>query len=244
MAGAIIVSGLQQAATFFIAGTDTGVGKTRVTVALLAAARAERMAVRGMKPVAAGAELHDGRMISTDAVNIAAITRQSTPYEELNPYCLLEPISPHIAADRAKIAIDKYLIAEIAGKLGQGCDLLLIEGAGGWYTPISERESMADVARVLGCPVILVVGLRLGCLNHARLTLEAIAASDCHLAGWISNQIDPCFAAIAENLATLELLLGSKSLAHLSYAPDTADDAQQLRAALPRLRVSRINQNA
>jgi dethiobiotin synthetase len=226
------------AESYFVAGTDTGVGKTRVTAALLAAGRAAGLSVAGMKPVASGAELISGRMASADAVQLAAASSQSTDYEDLNPYCLEVAISPHIAAKLANIAIDIAKIVTIARKLQAQSDLLLIEGAGGWYTPISEQKSMADLARALGTPVLLVVGLKLGCLNHARLSLEAIRRSGCHFAGWIGNHIDSGFMAPAENLATLRQLLGAEPLALLPYSAQGSSDAPHMHSALLRLRSS------
>jgi len=224
------------AASYFVAGTDTGVGKTRVTAALLAAGRAEGLTVTGMKPVASGAERIAGRMASADALQLMAASGQLTPYEEVNPYCLEIAVSPHIAAKLAKITIDIAQIATIASKLRQGSDLLLIEGAGGWYTPVGEGESMADLAQALGVPVLLVVGLKLGCLNHARLSLEAIRRSGCRFAGWVGNHVDPDFMAPAENLHTLRQLLGAEPLALLRHATDSEGDAAQLRGALRGLR--------
>ena len=226
-------------ATFFITGTDTGVGKTRVTAGLLAAAQAAGLKVEGMKPVASGAESLDGRLVAEDALRIAMATAADISYEDLNPYCLLESISPHIAAHRANISVDIGKIVEIVHRLQQNRELLLIEGAGGWYTPIGERESLADLARVLAVPVVLVVGLRLGCLNHARLTVEAIGRSGCRFAGWIANHVDPAFEACEENLATLERLLGAAPLGAMPYAIDRTGDPAHLRDALLRLRASR-----
>ena len=224
---------------FFVAGTDTGVGKTRVTTGLLVAARADGLRVVGMKPVASGADRQDGRLVSDDALRIAAASGEPIAYEDLNPYCLLEPISPHIAANRADIKVDIDKIVEISRRLRNGRDLLLIEGAGGWYTPINELQSLASLAVALGSPVILVVGLKLGCLNHARLTFEAIARSGCRFAGWIANHIEPDFEACDENLATLTHLLGAAPLGVLHYAIDSVGDARQLRGALLHLRISR-----
>lgn len=224
---------------FFVAGTDTGVGKTRITAGLLAAGRAAGLSVAGMKPVASGAERREGRLVCDDALRIAAASGQTTPYEELNPYCLLDAISPHIAANRQNIGIDIGKIAEISYHIASGHALLLIEGAGGWYTPISEAESMADLARVLAVPVLLVVGLRLGCLNHARLTREAIEGSGCSFAGWIANRIDADFDASAENLAMLGRLLGAPPLAVLPYSIDATHDVQHLRGALSHLHAAR-----
>lgn len=222
-------------ASYFVAGTDTGVGKTRVTVGLLAAGREAGLRVAGMKPVAAGARLHDGHMINEDAAMIADVTGQNSPYELLNPYCLVDAVSPHIAAQRAKRHIDIRVIVAGARQIASGIQLFLIEGAGGWYAPISARESMADVARALDVPVLLIVGLKLGCLNHARLTLEAIRESGCRFAGWAGSVIDPDFAALEENCATLEQLLEAPPMALLPYRPDRSADARHLAAALPRL---------
>jgi dethiobiotin synthetase len=223
---------------FFVAGTDTGVGKTRVTAALLAAGRAAGLSVTGMKPVASGGELISGRVASADALQLAAASGQLTDYAELNPFCLEVAVSPHIAAKLANIEIDIAKIVTIARRLQARTDLLLIEGAGGWYTPISERASMADLARALEVPVLLVVGLKLGCLNHARLSLEAIDHGGCRLAGWIANHIDPEFMAPAENLATLRQLLGAEPLAVLPHSPETDNDAAHARGALQRLRTT------
>lgn len=223
-------------ATYFIAGTDTGVGKTRVTAGLLAAACEAGLKVAGMKPVAAGAVRRDGRLVSEDALAIAAASGQDTPYDELNPYCLLEPISPHIAANRANIRIDIDRIAETARRMTLNHELLLIEGAGGWYTPLGAGESMADLARALAARVVLVVGMRLGCLNHARLTREAIGRSGCRYAGWIASGVDPRFEAVDENLATLASLLGAPPLGVLPFERDSTRDALHLREALSHLR--------
>jgi dethiobiotin synthetase len=222
-------------ASYFIAGTDTGVGKTRLTAGLLAAGRAAGLKVAGMKPVAAGAEWHDGRLFNADAAMIADVSGQNTPYEWLNPYCLPDAVSPHIAARRANVHIDIGVILASARQLSAGRQLLLIEGAGGWHTPISASESMADIACALGVPVLLVVGLKLGCLNHARLTLAAIRASGCRYAGWAGSQVDPDFEALQENCATLEQLLGAAPIAILTHQPDRSADARLLAGALPLL---------
>lgn len=232
------------APAYFVAGTDTGVGKTRVTAALLAAGRSAGMTVVGMKPVASGAERIDGQMASADALQLAAASGQSTAYDDLNPYCLEEAISPHIAAKMANIDVSIPKIVAISRRLRAQADLLLIEGAGGWYTPISAQETMAELARALGSPVLLVVGLKLGCLNHARLTLEAIGRSGCGFAGWIGNRIDPGFAAVEENLATLNQLMGTAALGLLPHALEIGNDAALMRATLVRLLASRSRQIA
>ena len=226
---------LFKCAAYFIAGTDTGVGKSRVTGGLLRAARELKAPVAGMKPVAAGSILKDNRQISEDALYIEHNSGQIAPYELLNPYCLPEPISPHIAAERAGIRIDIARIVSAARRLAEGQNLLLIEGAGGWYAPISATETMADVARALAIPVVLVVGLRIGCLNHALLTAQAIERCGCTLHGWIGSQLEPQFAAREENIAMLTRMLRQPPMALLAHAPDWSGDALQLRAAAAQL---------
>jgi dethiobiotin synthetase len=202
------------------------------------------MKAAGMKPVAAGAERRDGRLVSEDALLLAAASGQGTAYGDLNPFCLMEPISPHIASNRADIRIDIDKIVEIARRMALVHELLLIEGAGGWYTPTGAGESMADLARALAAPIVLVVGLRIGCLNHARLTLEAIEWGGCHCAGWIASGVDPEFAALEENLATLASLLGAPPLGVLPYGRDSTRDALQLRGALLRLRSAQSSEQS
>src|SRR5664279_4960835 len=163
--------------SYFVAGTDTGVGKTRVTGAVLAAAREKGVHAAGMKPVATGCFWKDGHLISEDALYISQNSQQVSTYDQLNPYALAEPLSPHIAARRAGVRIDIERIVEAAQELAQAHELLLVEGTGGWLAPIGGGRTMADVARALAVPVVLVVGLRLGCLNHAQLTAAAIRAT-------------------------------------------------------------------
>ena len=166
---------------------------------------------------------------------IADVSGQNTPYDWLNPYCLADPVSPHIAARRANVHIDIGVITAAARRIAAGRQLFLIEGAGGWHAPISSSESMADVARALDVPVLMVVGLKLGCLNHARLTHAAIRESGCRFAGWAGCQVDPEFAALADNCATLEQLLGAPPIAILPHRPDRSEDARWLAAAVPQL---------
>lgn len=217
---------------FFVTGTDTGVGKTHVTASLLAAGRAAGLAVAGMKPVASGAAHVDGRWVSEDALRLARASGQSTLYRDLNPYCLREPVSPHIAAKLENIDVDIGVIEAISLALYKSHDLLLIEGAGGWYTPIGDGKSMADIAVAVGYPVLLVVGLRLGCLNHARLTLEGIRAAGCDCAGWVCNEIDPGMASREANRTTLVGLLGGPPLAILPFSMSGEPDPDNASSAL------------
>jgi dethiobiotin synthetase len=218
-------------AAYFIAGTDTSVGKTRVTTALLRDMRRSGLKVAGMKPVAAGAEWHNNHWINEDAILISSSSGQLTPYEQLNPYCLPDPLSPHIAADLAGISIDPGVIRRHFNDIRANHDLTLVEGAGGWLAPISLSQTMADIATRLGLPVVLVVGIRLGALNHAQLTYRAIRESGLDFAGWIGSVLQNEFPALPENLKLLEHVLGGPALAVLPHCDSAADDERHLAAA-------------
>lgn len=185
----------------FVAGTDTGVGKTWVATRLLRAWVDAGYRAAGMKPVAAGAEATPEGLRNDDALALQAAGNVPLPYEVLNPVCLPRPTSPHLAAEAAGIEINIETIRANFRRIVSISDLVLVEGAGGWWAPIGDPPepgqrgpTMEDVARTLDLPVLLVVGLRLGCLNHALLTAEAIRASGLPLAGWVANPIDPAFS--------------------------------------------------
>lgn len=202
----------------FVTGTDTGVGKTVVACALVRGLRALGLRVAVMKPVASGAErTPGGGLRNADALALAASAGYEGPYEDLNPYCFEPPISPHIAAKEAGIEIDTSRIRHVYDTLAAQADWVVVEGAGGWYAPLNERQTMADIAWGLTVPALLVVGLKLGCLNHAHLTQVGIEAHGVTFAGWVANAIDPDFARPAENLAALERLLGAAPLASVPY---------------------------
>lgn len=175
--------------SYFVTGTDTGVGKTWWTVRLLQTAARANKRVLGLKPIAAGAFRTPLGLRNDDATALQAASTVALPYEQINPICLPLPASPHLAARAAGVEIDSHQLALELRRVAARADLTLIEGAGGWLAPISEQETMADLARHLGAPVLLVVGLRLGCLNHALLTAESIAAHGLQLAGWIANEL-------------------------------------------------------
>lgn len=198
---------------FFITGTDTGVGKTLVSCALLHAFAARGKTVVGMKPVAAGYE--NGRWVDVGAL-IAASTI-SAPREQVNPYALMPPIAPHIAAQQAGIEIDIGIIRQACLELQNLAEVVIVEGSGGFLIPLSERHDGADLARALGLPVILVAGMRLGCLNHALLTAQAVRAAGLPLAGWVANLIDPCMLAFEENVRALEQRLHCPLLGVLPF---------------------------
>lgn len=207
------------AAGFFVTGTDTGIGKTVVACALARAfaAAGERVAV--MKPIASGAERGPEGLRNADALALIEAASVPLTYAQVNPYCFEPAISPHIASEDANISIDIGTIKAGFEALRAISDRVIVEGAGGWLAPISARESMEDLARALGVPVVLVVGLRLGCLNHAELSGRAIAAHGAGFAGWVANRLSPPMEREAENLATLTRRLGAPPLAIVPYAP-------------------------
>lgn len=196
---------------YFITGTDTGVGKTLVACALLRALAARGARVVGMKPVAAGSE--DGKF--RDVESLVAAGNVAAPREWVNPYAFEPPVAPHLTADRTGVRIELPVILAAYRMLRTVAERVVVEGAGGFRVPLNEGEDMADLARVLGLPVILVVGLRLGCLNHALLTAGAVRDSGLRLAGWVANAIDPGMLETDGNVATLEARLGCPLLARL-----------------------------
>lgn len=202
---------------FFVTGTDTGVGKTVVSAALTRALVASGLRVAVMKPIASGSEPSPEGPRNSDALTLMAAANVSAPYEVVNPYCFLPPISPHIAAREAHVAIDLALLRSRFDSLASTADRVVVEGAGGWLAPISDTETMADLAAALSLPVLLVVGLRLGCLNHALLTRESLSARGVAFAGWIANAVDPNFDRPAENLAALTARLGEPPLARVPF---------------------------
>lgn len=204
---------------FFITGTDTGVGKTLFSAALLHALADLGVRAAGMKPVAAGAESRDGAWVNEDVAMLAAASNVKAPAELANPYLFREAIAPHLAADHKGVAIEIPRIAAALDALAGLADVVVVEGVGGFRVPLGPRRDSADLAVRLGLPLILVVGMRLGCLNHALLTAEAIAARGLELAGWVANRIDPAMAAYDENLAALASRLPAPMLAELPSMP-------------------------
>jgi dethiobiotin synthetase len=205
---------------YFVTGTDTGVGKTLVTAALLRRLRAAGVVVAGMKPVAAGAMDGPEGRANEDALQLQAESSVRHPYAVVNP-CLYEPaIAPHIAAAESGVAIDLDRIAAAFRVLAASVDVLLAEGAGGFLVPMDDERSCAGIPALLGMDVILVVGLRLGCLNHALLTAEAIAARGLTLAGWVGNCVVPEFPRREANVATLESRLPAPCLGIVPWLHD------------------------
>jgi dethiobiotin synthetase len=209
----------------FVTGTDTGVGKTVVAAALIRSLARQGVRVAAMKPVAAGARMTPSGLRNADALALLQAANVAAPYETVNPYCFAAPIAPHIGALDARVAVDIDLIRQRFDELAGVADCVVVEGAGGWLTPISSSASMADVASALALPVVLVVGLRLGCLNHALLTARALAAHSAGLAGWVGNSIDPAFERAADNIAALEKRLrpAAAIVPYASHAPEALE---------------------
>jgi dethiobiotin synthetase len=207
----------------FITGTDTGVGKTVIAAALIRALVRAGLRVAAMKPVASGAHLSPGGLRNADALALLQAANVAAAYENVNPYCFAPPIAPHIAAREARALIDTALLQERFNELAALADCVVVEGAGGWLTPIGPVQTMADVASALHLPVVLVVGLKLGCINHAHLTARALANHGAGFAGWIGNSIAPEFDRKTATIAALENILKEPAAAIVSYASQTPE---------------------
>lgn len=198
---------------YFITGTDTEIGKTTVAAGLLRAARLRGLSTAAVKPVAAGCMRTADGLRNDDALTLQAECEPPLAYELLNPVALEPAIAPHIAAEEAGLQLTARHLAQACRQVFQhNADMTLVEGAGGWRVPLNDRQTLADLAIELGEPVILVVGLRLGCINHALLTLESIAADGLHVAGWVANQVDPQMDRQQSNLDTLRKLISAPLL--------------------------------
>jgi dethiobiotin synthetase len=208
------------AAGVFVAGTDTGVGKTVAAVAMLRAWVAAGARAVGMKPVAAGLDGATG--LNADVVALDAAGNVEAPLADRNPYAFAPPIAPHLAASEAGVAIDLASIGAAYRRLASRADVVVVEGAGGVLVPLDDgRHDMLDVVSSLGLPVVLVVGVRLGCLNHALLSALAVRARGLPLAGWIASRIDPAMARADDNVAWLRRRIAAPLLADLG-SPDAA----------------------
>lgn len=215
---------------FYVTGTDTGIGKTIASTALLHALRARGQRAVGMKPVASGCAREADGWRNEDAL---ALQEASTPrprYDDLNPYALPLPLAPELAAADAGVQLELAPIAAAFDRLRAQADVVVVEGVGGWAAPLSATLDQADLARALRLPVVLVVGLRLGCLNHARLSAAAIAADGLQCIGWIGNEIDPAMERIDDNMAMLRARLPMPCWGRLPYRPQP--QAEQLAAQL------------
>jgi dethiobiotin synthetase len=215
---------------YFVTGTDTGVGKTLIACALLRAFAARGRRVVGMKPVAAGVTWGEGGWRNEDVAALAEASNVQAAREWINPYLLAAPVAPHLAAAAEGVAIDFGRIERSLAQLRAVADIVVVEGVGGFRVPLNDREDSADLAARLMLPVVLVVGMRLGCLNHALLTAEAIGARGLRLAGWVANRIEPGMARAAENVAALSERLGAPLIGDVPFMrePRAAEAASAL----------------
>lgn len=204
---------------YFVTGTDTGVGKTFASCALLRAFAQQGQRSLGMKPIAAGCEIINGHLVSDDALQLLAAGNVVATPQDITPYAFAPPIAPHIAAQETGQIIEIASIVENLHILQKRADVVIVEGVGGFCVPINKQQTTADLAITLNLPVILVVGMRLGCLNHALLTAQAIRHCGLHLAGWIANNLPPDMPQLMNNILILEELLKSPLLATLAYTP-------------------------
>jgi dethiobiotin synthetase len=205
--------------SLFVTGTDTGVGKTVAASALVHRLRREGLRVAGMKPVASGCERTSDGLRNEDALALQAASDPHPDYADVNPYALEIPTAPQLAARAAGIRVDPVMLLAAHARLAARADLVVVEGAGGWLAPMDDGLDQGDFARAIEAPVVLVVGLRLGCLSHARLSARAIVDDGFALLGWIGNTVDPAFA---ERDAYVELLrdaLPAPCLGVLPFAP-------------------------
>ena len=203
----------------FITGTDTGVGKTLAACALLHAYARRGLRAAGMKPVAAGASVEDGALVNEDVVALRAAANVHAPADLVNPYCFAPAIAPHIAAELAGVTVDIERIAAAYAALASHAQRIVVEGAGGFRVPLGAHIDTADLARTLATPVVLVVGMRLGCLNHALLTADSVRAAGLTLAGWIANHVDADMMYAARNVGALEARLETPLIARIPYTP-------------------------
>lgn len=213
--------------SYFVTGTDTGVGKTLISCALLHAFAAQGKSAVGMKPVAAGC---DDDNLNEDVKKLRAASNISAGLGQINPYSLYQPIAPHIAALHAGVRINLEHILESYRELASQAEVVIVEGAGGFLIPLNDTEDSADLAGALGLPVILVVGMRLGCLNHALLTMRAIQGCGLECAGWVANVLDADMAALNENIQALQQRIDAPMLGVVQHhaPPEARAAATQL----------------
>lgn len=211
--------------TFFIAGTDTNVGKTLVAAGLLVAAKNQGLTTAALKPVAAGCEKTDAGLRNSDALLLQSVITEPLVYEQINPIALEAAIAPHIAAQQEKRVLSADRLAGFCRGSLNLADFTLVEGAGGWRVPLNPQETLADVAKILRLPVILVVGVRLGCINHALLTVEAIRNDGLQLAGWVANCIDADMPVLHENIHSLAARIPAPCLGVVPWLDNVAPQA-------------------
>ncbi|MCC4586080.1 dethiobiotin synthase [Xanthomonas sp. NCPPB 1067] len=216
---------------FYVTGTDTGIGKTMASTALLHALRARGHTAVGMKPVASGCDHTPQGWRNEDALALQAASNPQPDYATLNPYALPAPLAPELAAAEVGVSLSLEPLVHAFAQLRAQAQHVVVEGVGGWAAPLSATLDQADLVRALRLPVVLVVGVRLGCINHARLTAAAIAADGVECIGWIANEVDPQMERIEENIGMLGQRLAMPCWGRIRWRPgaDAASQAQELR---------------
>ena len=211
---------------FFVAGTDTGVGKSIVSAGLLKAASDQGKTTLGLKPIAAGCDETPEGLRNEDAVLLQQYSTEKVAYELVNPIALKEPMAPHIAAAREgkRLSIQRT-VGYVRGAMTTKAGLTLVEGAGGWRVPLNQVENMGHLVKALDLPVILVVGIRLGCINHALLTAETIVRDGVKIAGWVANMVEPDMLVKDENIGTLRAMFRFPLLGEIPYLPEPSVEA-------------------
>lgn len=214
------MSRAQAAHGFFVTGTDTDVGKTLVSATLVHALVSSGAKVAVMKPVASGCRETPAGLVNEDAEILMGASNVTAPYAEVNPYAFVPAIAPHLAARAASVTIDTRVIVDCFHRLQGRSAGVVVEGVGGWQVPLGALQTTEDLAQALGLPVVLVVGMRLGCLSHALLTAQAIQAAGLPLAGWVANCIDPGMDRLEDNIEDLGQRLGICRIATIPYSAD------------------------
>ncbi len=208
---------------FFITGTDTGVGKTHVATQLIKGLSGRNVPVSGYKPVASGAELIKGRWVNEDALSLMRYASVKMPYETVNPYCFEPAIAPHLAAKRAGVDIELDAIKSNFLKHVEKANVVIVEGAGGWKVPLGDSLGFEEVPKALRLSVVLVVGLKLGCINHALLTEQSILNSGCSMVGWVANCVSSDFEEKEENIVSLKNKMKTPCIGILQHHVDDSE---------------------
>ncbi|XXF08223.1 dethiobiotin synthase [Pseudomonas sp. D2-3] len=223
-------------AAYFVTGTDTEIGKTTIAAGLLHAARVAGLSTAAAKPIASGCQLTAEGLRNDDALALLAQCSLPLRYEEVNPLAFAPAIAPHLAARDAGVSLEvPALQAAVRTILDKGADFTLVEGAGGWRVPLGGMATLADLARALSIPVILVVGVRLGCINHALLSADAIVADGLTLAGWVANGVDPHVTRLEDNLVTLAERLAAPCIGQVPFLPSVCAEQVARHLDLSRL---------
>lgn len=214
---------------YFVTGTDTEIGKTVASAALIRALNRRGTRTVGMKPVASGCADTAGGLRNEDALSLMRAAAVECPYVDVNPYAFAPPIAPHIAAADVGVVIDFNRIRECHARLAAAADCVVVEGVGGWTVPLNADQSVADLAVALDLPAVLVVGMRLGCLNHALLTAESMRHAGVRCAGWVANELDGSMARLEENVRTLRAMMPFPMIARIPVLRDLTDTQVEFR---------------